>query len=86
MTLFILYHYDIINSLISFSIHCIGLVRGIDPSKKVFYITTPEEDHCVLRDVNCIVLGNTENTIDIVSQCHCSTFVPYLKHHPSLAS
>ena len=60
----------------------LGLVRGIDPSKKLLYITTPENDCTTLRNVNCLVLGNTESTVNIISQCHCNIPVPYLKQSP----
>ena len=37
-----------------------GLLRGIDPQKKVFYVTTPEPEEGLER-VNVLGMGNSDN-------------------------
>lgn len=38
---------------------CVGLLRGIDPLKKLFYVTTPLPGR-LLELVNVFVLGNPD--------------------------
>ena len=51
-----------------------GLLRGVNPDLKCFYLTTPEPDH-VLRRTNVLAMGSSLHPEDIVSQVHCSTCV-----------
>ncbi len=62
-----------------------GLIRGIDPLKKVFYVTTPESFD-VLSMTNCLVLGNTEPPLEIISQGHMTTPCPYVLQCDSITS
>ena len=54
-----------------------GLVRGIDPQRKLFFITTPLSTEALSR-VNCLLAGNTIPPHLLVPQEHISMRCPYL--------
>jgi hypothetical protein len=54
-----------------------GLVRGIDPMSRLIYVTTPLSGH-QLDDVNCLILGNSERPLDVISQDNIKSTRPYI--------
>ena len=56
-------------------------MRGIDPRKRLLYITTPEALTTTLNDINCVIIGNTEKPFHVINQGHIQSPTPYLLKH-----
>jgi len=62
----------------------LGLVRGIDMEKKLFYITTPEPLHRI-EQVNCLILGKNElpSGLYTCSKVSSRLYTHYLLYPPT---
>ena len=58
-----------------------GLLRGIDPQKQLFYVTTPEPQER-LRRVNALVMGNSDSP----ELCFTVRGLAWLRMHQYIAS
>lgn len=59
--------------------HGFGIIRGIDPIKKLFYLITPEPPEC-LQSVNALLKGHI-NLPEKLFIMQNGNSVPYVNHH-----